>query len=87
MIAGKLFYFILMPMQEKIQNMSLQLTEALKAEESRAKSVAESGRAASKADDDEVDSSNVIKKLEEELRKRDTLIEVCTKLLTTFLSY
>lgn len=74
-------------MQEKILSMSLQLTEALKAEESRAKSGAASGSAASKADDDEVDSSIVIKKLEEELRKRDTLIEVCTILFTTFILY
>ncbi|KAL9691607.1 hypothetical protein QQ045_012032 [Rhodiola kirilowii] len=62
-------------LQEKIQSMALQLTKALEADKSRAKSEAESGPAASKVTDDDVDSASVVNKLEEELRKRDALIE------------
>uniref|UniRef100_A0A7N0T783 Kinesin motor domain-containing protein n=1 Tax=Kalanchoe fedtschenkoi TaxID=63787 RepID=A0A7N0T783_KALFE len=63
-------------LQNKIQSMGVQLAEVLQSNESRAKSGSESGPAASKVtDDNEVDSSTVISKLQEEIQKRDQLIE------------
>ena len=60
--------------------MESQLNEALRSSEARSTFGSESGpviSSISKATEDGVDSSAVAKKLEEELKKRDALIEVC----------
>ncbi|XP_021728175.1 kinesin-like protein KIN-14B [Chenopodium quinoa] len=59
-------------LQAKIGSLEQQLNEALRSAESRSGSVPESNL---KAAEDNVDSSAVTKKLEEELLKRDALIE------------
>lgn len=57
--------------------MELQLKESLHSSEAKLASGSESGLGLSKVAVDGVDSSAVTKKLEEELLKRDALIEVC----------
>lgn len=63
-----------------MKSIELQLNEALHSTEARSTSGSEGpGVLSSKAPGDGIDSSavTVTKKLEEELRKRDALIEVC----------
>lgn len=57
--------------------MELQLKEFLRSSEAKLASGSESGLGLPKAAVDGMDSSAVTKKLEEELLKRDALIEVC----------
>lgn len=60
--------------------MESQLSKALQSNEASSKFGSESGpgvSSISKATTDGMDSSSVTKKLEEELKKRDALIEVC----------
>ncbi|KAF9678191.1 hypothetical protein SADUNF_Sadunf07G0009400 [Salix dunnii] len=64
--------------QAKIKSMESQLNEALRSSEARSTFGSESGpviSSISKATGDGIDSSAVTKKLEEELKKRDALIE------------
>lgn len=68
-------------MQAKIESVELQLNDALRSAEARSTSGSEGpGVLSSKATEDAIDSSavTVTKKLEEELKKRDALIEVCS---------
>ncbi|KAJ6739901.1 KINESIN-LIKE PROTEIN KIN-14A-RELATED [Salix purpurea] len=65
-------------LQAKIKSMESQLNEALRSSEARSTFGSESGpviSSISKATGDGMDSSAVTKKLEEELKKRDALIE------------
>lgn len=71
--------------QGKIKSLESQLSDALHFSESRSTFSSESGSgpglpSISRASGDGMDSSAVTKKLEEELKKRDALIEVCTDL-------
>lgn len=61
-------------LQGKIKGIEFQLNEALHSSEVKSTYSSESGP---RATVDGTDSSTVTKKLEEELKKRDALIEVC----------
>ncbi|KAG5138041.1 hypothetical protein JHK82_022772 [Glycine max] len=65
-------------LQAKIRTLETQLNEAIKSSESRSTFVSEpefADQSNSRPTDDGIDSSAVTKKLEEELKKRDALIE------------
>lgn len=67
-------------MQAKIRTLETQFNEAIKSSESRSTFVSEpefADQSNSRPTGDGIDSSAVTKKLEEELKKRDALIEVC----------
>lgn len=73
-------------MQSKVKDLESQLSEALKSDMTRSRDPLESQpRAAGNT----VDSSAVTKKLEEELKKRDALIEVrlCFPVVHIYISY
>ena len=66
--------------QGKIRTLETQLNEAVRLSKSRSTFISEAESEAlsnSKSTADAMDSSAVTKKLEEELKKRDALIEVC----------
>lgn len=67
-------FLLLFLIKAKIGSLEQQLNEAPSSAKSRQGSVAQSNL---KLAEDNVDSSAVTKKLEEELLKRDALIEVC----------
>lgn len=67
-------------MQGKIKSLESELNDVLNSRESRSTFSSESGPGVPsipRATGDVMDSSTVSKKLEEELKKRDALIEVC----------
>lgn len=66
--------------QAEIRTLETQLNEALRSSESRSKFVLEKSSETlsdSRPTGDGMETSAVTKKLEEELKKRDALIEVC----------
>lgn len=77
-------------MQAEIKALELKLMEAINSKEAKSVVGSESGPAVSsipKSTGDVMDSSAVSKKLEEELVKRDALIEVCYSLQFNVLTY
>lgn len=72
------FFFLLYNMQAKLKSIESQLNEALNASEARSTIGSESASVISspKITESTADSPSVTKRLEEELAKRDALIEV-----------
>ena len=76
--------FLLYNLQTKLKSIESQLNEALNASDARSTIGSESASVISspKITESTADSSSVTKRLEEELAKRDALIEVDTQLFS-----